>query len=195
MPDVLTIRLMKAKAWLKLRRREEKKLLISEAKELEAGPQALMVANRTLKERQRNRAARQAMVGAQTIQDRHGHPHILLLPGNLEPAGLLVGDDYMVKTLAHELVHGAQHAASRGRMFTLQDTPFLQVHRTQNRHWRSSRKAMPSGRTSRSPPAFWATRCHSARMKNTPQRNIWKCFARSRDAKKHCRCISMEPAR
>jgi hypothetical protein len=135
MPDVLTIRLMKAKAWLKLRRREEKKLLISEAKELEAGPQALMVANRTLKERQRNRAARQAMVGAQTIQDRHGHPHILLLPGTLEPAGLLVGDDYMVKTLAHELVHGAQHAASRGRMFILQDTPFLQVHRTQNRHW------------------------------------------------------------
>jgi hypothetical protein len=135
MPEVLTIRLMKAKAWLKLRQREEKKFLVSETKELEVGPQAAMVANRAFKDRQRSRAAVQDMIGAQTFQDRHGRPHILLLPETLAKAGLLVGDDFLCKTLGHELVHGAQHEAGKGRLFTLQDSFFPHLRRSQNLHW------------------------------------------------------------
>nr|WSY53337.1 hypothetical protein OG999_26585 [Streptomyces sp. NBC_00886] len=135
MPDDLTIRLMKPGAWLKLRRREEKKFLAREGKELELGPRAAMPANRALKERQRSRAQQQAMIGAQTVQDKHGRPQILLLPENLDQAGLLGDDDYLCKTVGHELVHGAQHEASKGWLFTVQDSFFPHLRRSQNLHW------------------------------------------------------------
>ncbi|MFD4560524.1 hypothetical protein ACFWP5_40470 [Streptomyces sp. NPDC058469] len=135
MPDDLTIRLLKPSAWLKLSRREEKKFLIREIKELELGPQAAMQANRTLKDRHRNRVASHAMIGAQTVQDKHGRPHILLLPENLDQAGLLGDDDYLCKTVGHELVHGTQHEASKGWLFTLQDSFFPHLRRTLNVHW------------------------------------------------------------
>jgi hypothetical protein len=134
-PDDLTIRLLKRSAWLKLRRREEKKFLLREVKELELAPQVAMQANRTLKDRHRNRVASQALIGAQTVHDKHGRPHVLLLPENLDQAGLLVGDDYLCKTVGHELVHGAQHEASKGWLFTVQDSFFPHLRRSQNLHW------------------------------------------------------------
>lgn len=135
MPDDLTIRLLRRGAWLKLRRREEKKFVVREMQELELGPQSAMEANRKLKERQRSRSASQAMIGAQTVQDRHGRPHVLLLPENLDEAGLLVGDDFLCKTVGHELVHAAQHEASKGWLFTVQDSFFPHLRRSQNLHW------------------------------------------------------------
>jgi hypothetical protein len=135
MPDDLTIRLLKRGAWLKLRRREEKKFLAGEIKELEVGPQAAMEAYRKFKERQRKRSARHDMIGAQTFQDRYGRPHVLLLPENMDKAGQLVGDDHLCKTLGHELVHGAQHEASKGWLVTAQDSFFPHLRRTMNLHW------------------------------------------------------------
>lgn len=134
-PDDFTIRLMKVPAWLKLRRRELRQFLVREGKELEPSLQRMAQARRAMKERHRQLAASWVMIGAQAVQDKHGRPHLLILPEALTQAGLLASDDFLCKTLGHELTHLAQHEASNGRTFTLQDSFFPDIRRTQNLHW------------------------------------------------------------
>ncbi|MGW1976572.1 hypothetical protein [Streptomyces sp. NPDC001889] len=76
-------------------------------------------------------------VGGQSVEYKAGRPEVVLAPEQHRHAGRYGDLPVLHKIIGHELVHLAQHAASRGETWKLQSTRFPELRGTTGRayHW------------------------------------------------------------
>ncbi|UFQ99874.1 hypothetical protein KBP30_00935 [Streptomyces sp. Go40/10] len=122
LPDTVVIRTMTPRQWLAVHRRQDRRQLRAEARELDPS----RCARRSAKAETRSlRKARRSVwpgIGAQVLEPRQGHPEVAVLPQALREAGRLNDEPVLHKVVAHELTHIAQYATTDGAAWRLMKT-------------------------------------------------------------------------
>ncbi|MFE9687160.1 hypothetical protein [Streptomyces sp. NPDC006285] len=135
LPDAVVIRTMTARKWQAVHRREDKRRLRAEARELHPSRSALCAAKAQTASLRNTRRAQWPTIGAQAVEFRQGHPELVVLPQALREAGRLTDEPMLYKIVAHELTHLAQYAIDDGATWSLMDTLYPDQRGTADRDY------------------------------------------------------------
>ncbi|MGW2652157.1 hypothetical protein ACWC1D_00620 [Streptomyces sp. NPDC001478] len=122
LPETVVIRTMTARKWQAAHRRQDKRQLRAETRELHPSPSGRRAAKAQTASLRNARRHIWPTIGAQVVEIRHGHPELVVLAQAIREAGRLDDEPTLYKIVAHELTHLAQYAIDDGVTWRLMNT-------------------------------------------------------------------------